>query len=139
MEAAPNGGNIGILRTNWRRVSLAALLYLLVSAVFFARGLLGHHGYYIGRETDPPQTMRFFKWWLFSIAHGYNSFLTDWVWAPLGINIAWTTCTPLPAWLSFPLQATVGEPATYNIITILMPPLAALAAFLLCRRISGAF
>jgi hypothetical protein len=129
----------GTPRPDWRRVSLAAFLYLLVAAVFFARGLLGHHGYYIGRETDPPQTMWFFKWWMFSIAHGYNSFLTDWVWAPLGINLAWTAFVPIPAWLSIPLQVTVGEPATYNVITTLMPPLAALAAFLLCRRITGAF
>ena len=32
----------------------------------------------------------------------------------------------------------MGEPATYNIILTLMPPLAAFAAFLLCRRVTGA-
>ncbi len=32
----------------------------------------------------------------------------------------------------------MGEPATYNIIVLLMPPLAAFCAYLLCRRVSGA-
>jgi hypothetical protein len=122
----------------WRGLAVFGL-YLAISLIFFARGLIGHPGYYIGRDTDPPQTMWFFNWWRFSIAHGLNPFITDWVWAPLGINLAWTTFVPLPAWISIPLQLTVGEPATYNIIVMLMPALAAFAAFLLCRRVTGAF
>lgn len=129
----------GSPRTDWRLGALAALLYVLVSALFFARGLIGHPGYFIGRDTDPPVHMWFFNWWRFSLAHGLNPFITDWVWAPLGINLAWTTCVPLPSLISIPLQFTAGEPATYNIIAMLMPPLAALAAFLLCRRVTGAF
>ncbi len=121
---------------NWS----AALLYLFLSELFFARGLIGHIStFYIGRDTDPPQTMWFFNWWRFSLAHGLNPFVTDFVWAPLGINLAWTAFVPLPAWISIPLQVTVGEPATYNIFAMLMPPLAAFSAFLLCRRVTGAF
>lgn len=120
---------------NWS----AALLYLFLSVLFFARGLIGHSGYYIGRDTDPPQTMWFFNWWRFSLVHGLNPFITDFVWAPLGINLAWTTCVPIPSLISIPLQLTVGEPATYNIIAMVMPPLAAFAAFRLCRRVTGAF
>ncbi len=112
---------------------------MAVSLIFFARGLPGHFGdYYVGRDTDPPQTMWFFNWWRFSLAHGLNPFITHWVWAPSGINLAWTTFVPLPALISIPLQVTVGEPATYNIIVTLMLPLAAFAAFLLCRRATGA-
>ncbi len=118
---------------------MAALLYLLVAVFLLARGLIGHPGYIIGRDTDPPQTMWFFNWWRFSLAHGLNPFITDWVWAPLGINLAWTTFVPLPAWFSIPLQVTVGEPATYNIVIALALPLAAFSAFLLCRRVTGAF
>ncbi len=83
--------------------------------------------------------MWFFNWWRFSLAHGLNPFISDWVWAPLGVNLAWTTFVPLLAWISIPLQLTVGEPATYNIIAMPMLPLAAFAAFLLCRRVTGAF
>ena len=119
---------------NWS----VALIYLILSVSFFARALLTST-YYIGRGTDPPQTMWFFNWWLYSLSHGLNPFFTDLVWAPIGINLAWTAIVPLLAWISIPLQLTVGEPATYNLIAILALPLAAFTAFLLCRRVTGAF
>jgi hypothetical protein len=125
-------------RQRWQSLGAFAI-YLAIAIVLLDRGLLGHPGYYIGRDTDPPQTMWFFNWWRYSIAHRLNPFFTDLVWAPLGINLAWTTLVPLPAFVSMPLQATVGEPATYNVIITLAPPLAAFSAFLLCRRVTGAF
>lgn len=115
----------------------ALALYFVLAVLLLDRGLVGHPGYYIGRDTDPPVHMWFFNWWRFSLAHGLNPFFTDWVWAPLGINLAWTTFVPIPALLSLPLQVTVGEPSTYNIITSLALPLAALSAFLLCRCVTG--
>ncbi len=125
-------------RDRWRAAAIF-LLYLAIALICFGRGLPGHFGsYYVGRETDPPQTMWFFNWWRFSLSHGLNPFVTDWVWAPLGINLAWTTFVPLPSLISIPLQVTIGEPATYNIIAMLMPLLAAYTAFLLCRRVTGA-
>ena len=122
----------------WNGVAVFGL-YLAIALIFFARGLPGHSGdYYVGYDTDPPQTMWFLNWWRFAIAHRLNPFITDWVWAPLGVNLTWTTFIPLPALISIPLQITMGEPATYNIIVLLMPPLAAFCAYLLCRRVSGA-
>ncbi len=127
-------------RAQHRLQSLGALtIYFALAILLLDRGLIGHPGYYIGRSTDPPQSMWFFKWWMFSLSHRMNPFLTDYVWAPAGINLAWTTFVPLPSWISIPLQLTVGEPATYNIIVTLAPPLAAFSAFLLCRRVTGAF
>jgi hypothetical protein len=127
-------------RAQYRSQSFAALaIYFALAILLLDRGLIGHTGYYIGRSTDPPQSMWFFKWWMFSLSHRLNPFITDYVWAPAGINLAWTTFVPLPSWISIPLQLTVGEPATYNIIVTLAPPLAAFSAFLLCRRVTGAF
>jgi hypothetical protein len=117
----------------------ALAIYSAIAILLLDRGLVGHPGYYIGRDTDPPQTMWFFNWWRYSVTHGLNPFFTDLVWTPLGINLAWTTFVPLPAWISTPLQITVGEPATYNIVISLVLPLAAFSGFLLCRRITGAF
>ncbi len=118
----------------------AFVLYTAISLFFFARALPGHPAnFYIGRDTDPPQTMWFFNWWLYSLSHGLNPFFTDLVWAPLGINLAWTAIVPLLAWISIPLQLSVGEPAAYNLIVMMAPPLAAFSAFLLCRRVTGAF
>src|ERR1700683_1140892 len=122
-----------------RLQSLGALaIYFAAAVLLLDRGLRGHPGYMIGRDTDPGVHMWFFNWWRFAIAHRLNPFITDWVWAPLGINLAWTTCVPLPSLVSIPLQLTVGEPATYNIMVTLMPPLAAFSAFALCRRVTGA-
>ena len=127
-------------RTHHRSQSLVAFaLYFTLAILLLDRGLVGHPDYFIGRDTDPPQTMWFFNWWRFSLAHGLNPFITDWVWAPLGMNLAWTTFVPLPALISIPLQVTVGEPDTYNIIITCALPLAAFSAFLLCRRITRAF
>src|SRR5260370_10819029 len=127
-------------RAQQRLQSLGALtIYFALAILLLDRGLIGHPGYYIGRSTDPPQSMWFFKWWMFSLSHRMNPFLTDYVWAPAGINLAWTTFVPLPSWISIPLQLTVGEPASYNIIVTLAPPLAAFSAFLLCRRVTSAF
>jgi hypothetical protein len=123
-------------RRRWQ--SLGALaIYFSLAVLLLDRGLQGHPGYIVGRGTDPPQTMWFFNWWRFAIAHRLNPFITDWVWSPLGINLAWTTFVPLPSLVSIPLQVTVGEPATYNVIVTLMLPLAALAAFALCQRVNG--
>jgi hypothetical protein len=117
----------------------AFAIYLAIAIALLDRGLVGHPGYYIGRDTDPPQTMWFFNWWRYSIAHRLNPFFTDLVWAPLGINLSWTTFVPLPAFVSMPLQVTIGEPATYNVMITLALPLAAFSAFLLCRRVTGGF
>jgi len=127
-------------RAQRRWQSFGALaIYFAVALLLLDRGLAGHPGYYIGRDTDPPQTMWFLNWWRYSVARGLNPFFTDLVWAPLGINLSWTTFVPLPAWISIPLQVTVGEPATYNIMISLALPLAAFSAFLLCRRVTRAF
>ena len=108
--------------------------------LFFARGLIGHPStFFIGSDTDPPQTMWFFNWWRYSLSHGLNPFFTDLVWTPIGVNLAWTALVPLLAWISIPLQLTVGEPTTYNLVVTLTLPLAAFSAFLLCRRATGAF
>ena len=118
----------------------ALSIYAAISVLFVDRALLGHlSDYYIGRETDPPMFMWYIRWWRYAFDHRINPFLTDLLWAPRGINLAWTTFVPIPAWVSIPLQVTVGEPATYNIIVMPMLPLAAFAAFLLCRRMTGAF
>jgi hypothetical protein len=122
----------------WQSVGALAI-YFAIAILLLDRGLAGHPGYYVGRDTDPPQTMWFFNWWRYSFAQGLNPFITDLVWAPLGINLAWTTLVPLPAWISIPLQPILSEPATYNIVISLALPLAAFSAFLLCRRVTGAF
>jgi hypothetical protein len=120
---------------NW----IAALLYLFLALLFFARGLIGHPGSYIGHETDPPMFMWYLRWWRYALEHRINPFVTDLLWAPRGFNLAWTTFIPLPAWLVIPLGRTLGESAAYNILCLVALPADAAAAFLLCRRVTGSF
>ncbi len=84
-------------------------------------------------------TMWFLKWWFHAISGRTNPFFTDLVWAPRGLNLAWTTFVPLPALVSIPFEVTLGEPASYNILVTLALPLAAYSAFLLCRRVTQGF
>ena len=123
----------------WRRPSLTVVVYALVAGIFFMRGLLAHPGYFIGRGTDPAMFMWYLRWWRFVLEHRINPFLTDLLWAPLGFNLAWTTFIPLPAWLVIPIGRVCGETAAYNALCFLAIPLAAISAFLLCRRITGTF
>ena len=92
-----------------RRLSGAStfVLYLAIALIYFARGLPGDSGnWYIGRETDPGQTMWFFNWWRFSLTHGLNPFITDLVWAPTGNQPGVDDLCPTPR--------VVLDPSTSN-------------------------
>ncbi len=124
---------------SWHGTLIAALLYVLTSLVFFGRGLAGHLSTaFVGRETDPPMFMWFLRWWQYALDHRINPFLTDLLWAPPGFNLAWTTFIPLQAWVAMPLLRAAGETAAYNMLSLMASPLAALSAFLLCRKVNGA-
>lgn len=124
-----------------RYQSTAAFLsFLAFSILLFGRGLSGRlTTACIGLRTDPPMFMWYLRWWRYALEHRINPFLTDLVWAPLGFNLAWSTFIPLPAWLVIPFGRAFGETAAYNLLCVVALPLAALSAFLLCRRVTGAF
>jgi hypothetical protein len=114
--------------------------YLILSLVFFARAMKGHlFDYYVGRDTDPSLYMWSIAWWPYVVHHHAHPFLTKLIWAPYGLNLAWVTCLPLLGIVAMPLTTTLGALATYNVIALLVPPLVAFAAFLLCRRLTGSF
>ena len=116
----------------------AAVVYLLASVLFFARTLPGHLGeYYIGRDTDPSLYMWSLAWWPYVVQHRVHPFFTQLIWAPYGINLAWVTCLPLLGILAMPLTNALGPLATFNLIILILPPLAAFSAFVLCRRSSN--
>ncbi len=124
-----------------RREALSAIgAYLSLSLIFFSRALPGHlFDSYIGRDTDPSLYMWSFAWWPYVLQHHAHPFLTKLIWAPQGINLAWVTCLPLLGIVARPLTTTLGPVATFNLIILTLPPLAACTAFVLCRRLSGSF
>ncbi len=123
-------------RRDW--TSAAVLVgYVLVAFVYWGARLLPHPGRaYIGTSTDPQIFIWSIAWWPHAIAHGVNPFYTHSIWAPEGVNLAWTTSVPGIALLVAPLTWLFGAVVSYNVATLLMPGLAAWTAFLLCRHVT---
>jgi hypothetical protein len=82
----------------------------------------------------------FFAWslvhWVEAIAGQQAPFLTDRIDAPMGFNLAWATTIPGPALLLAPLTQLAGPLASYNLLAIAAPALAAWSAYLLCRHVT---
>lgn len=115
-------------------------IYLALSFLFFGRGLIGHlSDRYIGIGTDPGLFVFFLEWWKYVFTHHVNPFFTYLQWAPSGSNLAWATCIPLFGVAALPLTATLGPVATFNLLVMLCPALAAWTAFFLCRYLSSSF
>ncbi|HLI80928.1 MAG TPA: hypothetical protein VKV03_13160 [Candidatus Binataceae bacterium] len=119
----------------------AFVAYLAASLMFFARVLPSHLAdYYIGRNTDPSNYMWALAWWPYVLRHHVHPLLTKLIDAPIGTNLASAPAPmPLIGIMMTPLTNAVGPIAAYNLISLLLPPLAAFAAFILCRKLCGSF
>jgi hypothetical protein len=115
----------------------ALAVFGLASFLAFGLRLLLEPGaQYVGQNDDPQIFIWSLAWWPHAILHGQNPFVTTAVWAPSGIDTAWTTSTPVLALLLAPITLTLGPIAAYNAAAVLMPALAAWTCFLLCRRLT---
>ena len=74
-------------------------------------------------------------WWAHAISHHINPFMTSVIWAPSGVNLAWTANMPLAAWLVYPVTRGCGPMVSYNLLCLLSPALAGWSAFALCRYV----
>jgi len=85
----------------------------------------------------------FFRWALgwapWAAAHGHNLLFSDRVFAPQGVDLTWVTISPGPALAMAPITRAFGTLVSLNVLTLLGPPLAAWAAFLLCARLTRSF
>jgi hypothetical protein len=82
------------------------------------------------------------RWWPYAITHGLNPLFTNQITQSNGIsgyNLAWATTTPTLALLMWPITATAGPVAAFNLALILAPPASAWATFVLARRLTGRF
>ncbi|MGC8542119.1 MAG: hypothetical protein ACP5QA_16020, partial [Phycisphaerae bacterium] len=75
------------------------------------------------------------KYWPWAIAHGHNPLYTQYVWHPVGQNVAWCTSIPTLAILAWPVTFMFGPLVVYNLLALAAPALAALATMLLCEAI----
>jgi hypothetical protein len=119
-----------------RQAAGAFLLYLALSVLIFGRAAIGHPAtVYVGRGPDPQLYIWFMAWWAHAISHGLNPFLASVIWAPSGVNLAWTANMPLAAWLVYPITRGFGPVVSYNLLCLLSPALAGWSAFGLCRYV----
>jgi hypothetical protein len=106
-----------------RQAAGAFLSYLALSLLFFGRGVLAHPAsVYLGRGPDPQLYIWFQAWWAHAISHHLNPFLTTAVWAPSGVNLAWTTDFPLATCLLYPITRIWGPIVACNILHLVAPP-----------------
>lgn len=123
-----------------RAAHVAALVaYGAISILYFGVRVVVHRGGLVGTTSDPDLFSWMLGWWPHAILHGQNPFESHVVWAPTGVNLGWATSVPGLALPVAPITLLFGPAAAYNVLAILLPPLAAWTAYLLCRHLTGAF
>ena len=116
---------------------LVCLGYLAVSIVYFGARIVTHPGRaLIGSGRDPEIFVWSFAWYLHAIETWQNPFHTHVIYAPDGINLAWTTTMPGLAFAFAPVTALFGPDVSYNLAATLAPACAAFTAYLLCRYLT---
>jgi hypothetical protein len=121
---------------------LTAALAVIEVGVLVGRPVLLH----LGRSAvgfNPASDFQIMtwslRWWPWAIAHGSNPLQTHLLWPQNGFSTLWMTTIPAPSFLALPLTLTAGPLVAYNGLMLLGPGLAAGAAYLLCRELSGRF
>ena len=65
---------------------------------------------------DPEAETWFLGWTSYALTHGHNPFLTSFLNAPMGANLAINTFMPLLAVLGMPVTLLAGPVATFNLL-----------------------
>ena len=128
-------------RDPWPQALAALLVYCAVSFAFFGSRVAGDftHSYMAGSSPDPQLMVWSMAYWPHALTRLGDPLLTHIVWAPFGYNLAWATTVPLASVAMWPITALFGPVASFNVLAIAAPALAAWTAFLLCREITHRF
>ena len=120
---------------------VAFFVYFLVSFIYFALPIINHFTTCIiaSATNDTTAPLQFLYWWPYSILHGINPFVSQYIWVPTGAPLALTFSISLISIILSPITLMFGYFTTYNIIAILAPVLAAFSTFLLCREFINKF
>jgi hypothetical protein len=126
------------VRGSAKRDTLVFFAYAAVSFGYFGWRLLPHPGRtLLGSGPDPFIFAWSFAWWPHALQSGTNPFFTHVLYAPQGINLAWTTSVPGLALAFAPLTLLFGPVVSVDVAVVLLPALAAWTAYRLCRHLTG--
>jgi hypothetical protein len=120
---------------------IAFVIYLVTMIFGLAQPLLPHLDvpHVQQSQVDANFYIWAVSWWPYAITHGLNPLFSHQIMAPGGVNLAWATTTPTVSLLMWPITATAGPIAAFNLSLILAPPASAWATFILARRLTGKF
>src|SRR6185437_2120654 len=120
---------------------IAFAIYLVVMIFGLAQPLLPHLDvpHVQQSQVDANFYIWAIGWWPNAIIHGLNPLFSHQIMAPGGVSLAWATTTPTVSLLMWPVTATVGPIAAFNLSLILAPPASAWATFIVARRLTGKF
>jgi hypothetical protein len=98
----------------------ALATYVAVSMILFGLPIIGDFNHAsIGRgdaigRADAALTSWFLAWWPYALTHKLNPLVSHLVWAPMGVDLAWTTTIPGASIPTLPLTLLFGPLVTYN-------------------------
>ena len=117
------------------------LAYAFVSVAIWGRPTIAHMDSQF--VTPWGADSSFFQWALgwtpWALAHGHSLLFSDRVFAPQGVDLTWVTISPGPALVMAPITRAFGTVMSLNLLTLLGPPLAGWAAYLVCARLTRSF
>ncbi|MBC7222979.1 MAG: hypothetical protein H5T59_01660 [Anaerolineae bacterium] len=122
--------------TRWRLHAGVFLSYALLS-LLLAYPLAGHFATHVPGDGGDDPALAWNLWWVphALLREGQSPFLCDYMFYPLGINLAFYTLTVWNAFLSVPLQATAGLVPASNLLLLSSFALGAYGTYLLARHL----
>lgn len=132
---------------SWREAAVALGVYACLSVLVYGHQVVGDLAHTVVGSGQAPSFygrdqsayVWFLAWGARALVHAQNLFLTTEVYAPHGYNLAWAANILGPALLLAPLTGAIGAIATFNILALAAPALAAWTGFLLCRALTRRF
>ena len=124
-----------VLRRAWTRDAAAVAVYLALGFVLFWPVWSAGAATHMQVGGDQWRNVWFDQWTVHAIAHGHNILYSNAVNYPGGVNVLINAGAPLLGVVFSPITVIFGPIATYNLTSTLALPLAAMAAYLLLRRL----
>ncbi|GAC1381239.1 MAG: hypothetical protein NVSMB48_08800 [Marmoricola sp.] len=121
-------------RSALRWILVASSFLVLACLVFWPVAPWSSHVIVDCACEDPAQEVWFLHWTSWAVLNGHNPFLTSYLQAPSGVNLALNTSFPLLGFLALPVTATAGPLVSYNLLLRLALATSALSMYGVLRR-----